>query len=315
MMRRKIILKLKWFYFDTLSLFGVRPKLNKRKGEVQFLCFHGICDDYQEYINGRFYKNTCFKELISQLKKETNIISLQDFFDQNLAKEKLNVVITFDDGYKKTTNYLIPIIEQEEIPVTFFVTNVGGLPLWQDLLDVLFFKNHSFEQLENAFPESKGKSNKELKKWIFSQSPEKIFHITQLLNKMLGDSNGDLKGFYELMSNEDLIKCKNNNLISLANHSANHFNFTTLTEKEITDQYSSCKSLLETIGSDFSNVFAYPFGAFDERTIDQLKKNGVKAQFTTDDISRKVDGVIGRLVINPFISVQNQLRAISNGRY
>jgi hypothetical protein len=40
-----------------------------------------------------------FREKLDFLKRRTRVISLEDYFAVRLSEEKINVVITFDDGY------------------------------------------------------------------------------------------------------------------------------------------------------------------------------------------------------------------------
>ncbi len=63
-----------------------------------------------------------FKANIYFLKRSMNVVSLEDFFLGRLSTKKINVVITFDDGYKSWLTYAVPILKKFGLPATFFVT-------------------------------------------------------------------------------------------------------------------------------------------------------------------------------------------------
>jgi peptidoglycan/xylan/chitin deacetylase (PgdA/CDA1 family) len=50
-------------------------------------------------------------------------VSLDDFFSGRLSAEKINVVITFDDGYKSWVTNVLPALKELELPATFFVSS------------------------------------------------------------------------------------------------------------------------------------------------------------------------------------------------
>jgi peptidoglycan/xylan/chitin deacetylase (PgdA/CDA1 family) len=64
-----------------------------------------------------------FKRNLYFLKKNMNVISLDDFFFYRLSSEKINVAITFDDGVKSWINIAVPILKELELPATFFVSS------------------------------------------------------------------------------------------------------------------------------------------------------------------------------------------------
>jgi peptidoglycan/xylan/chitin deacetylase (PgdA/CDA1 family) len=52
-----------------------------------------------------------------------NVVSLDDFFSGRLSFEKINVVITFDDGFKSWISDAVPVLKELELPATFFISS------------------------------------------------------------------------------------------------------------------------------------------------------------------------------------------------
>ena len=85
----------------------------KRKPVARFVTFH----DLPPETLGRFKANLHF------LKRKTNVVSLDDFFSGRLSSQKINVVITFDDGYKSWVSEGVPALREMGLPATFFVSS------------------------------------------------------------------------------------------------------------------------------------------------------------------------------------------------
>lgn len=102
-----------FFYYSGYSKIRNFIFRLRRKPVARFITFHDILS---ETVN-RFEGNLNF------LKHKTNVISLADFASGRLSVEKINVVITFDDGYKSWINHAIPILRQLALPATFFITS------------------------------------------------------------------------------------------------------------------------------------------------------------------------------------------------
>lgn len=79
----------------------------------RFVLFHDIPPETIDYFNAN----------LRFLKQNTNVVSLADFFSGRLSSKKINVVITFDDGYKSWITDAVPMLKELELPATFFVSS------------------------------------------------------------------------------------------------------------------------------------------------------------------------------------------------
>ena len=310
----KLRLRTKWMVYDMLNFFGWTPRLNQKKGEVRVLCFHGICKDSQPYINGRFLKLGRFRMLLNTLNANYNIISLEDFLLHKISDEKLNILITFDDGYRNLKTMMTPVINELRIPVTLFITCRNEY--WMDLLDIAEHQSIGLQKLEKDFPAVRNcKSNAAIKNWAKTLNRTEINHFTALLWDILGPKLKEYEIYYEILDKRELKEMAANEMISLANHGAHHLSFQNLNLEEMHQEVLQCREYLRDIDTQYSNIFAYPFGDYDERSYRYLRSVGIEHQFIVDQTDPIIPKRYERLVINPFISIHNQLIAIENGRY
>ena len=85
----------------------------QRKPITRFITFHDLPLD----ALGIFEDNLKF------LKRSTNVVSIDDYMSGKLSTDKINVVITFDDGYKSWVTDALPILKSLELPAVFFVSS------------------------------------------------------------------------------------------------------------------------------------------------------------------------------------------------
>lgn len=315
MIIRKLYLKSKWKLQDGLNNFGFPMRFKPVPGSVRVLCFHGICDDDTAFINGRFMHESQFRVLIEALQKRCTIIHLDDFLAKRFDSSKLNILLTFDDGYQNNQDLVLPIIEKLNVPITLFVTSREDRPLWADLLDLVHAKKDKLTVLEEVFPEIRQLSNGEIKRWVPTLSCDKIEVFTRFLCLITEPYLLETTVFWKLLGRAELQLLAKHPLVSIGNHSANHLDFTELTPPEIKEELDLCKNYLESIGSKHPTIIAYPYGRHTIETAKRLNEWGYHTQFIAEKQPDSPPEITERLVVNPFISLRNQLKAIVHGRY
>ncbi len=85
----------------------------QRKPVTRFLALHDVLP---EALNS-------FKTNMAFLKRRTNVIDMDDFFAGRLSTARINVVITFDDGYLGWLSQAIPILKEYGLKATFFIAS------------------------------------------------------------------------------------------------------------------------------------------------------------------------------------------------
>lgn len=112
LIRKQDLSVLLFYYLGYSRIRNLIVRLQHRP-VARFITFHDIIPESIE----------CFKSNLHFLKQYTNVVSLDDFFSGRLSLEKVNVVITFDDGYKSWVSCAVPILKELELPATFFVSS------------------------------------------------------------------------------------------------------------------------------------------------------------------------------------------------
>ncbi len=105
---RNIIIVL--FYLTSIP-FWVR--LSLKKPLVRVWCLHSVSDNQVWQ----------FLEKLSWLKKNYNVLTPEQFSKGQLALDKVNVLLTFDDGYESWFKNVLPILNEENVKALFFINN------------------------------------------------------------------------------------------------------------------------------------------------------------------------------------------------
>ncbi|MCT4580650.1 MAG: polysaccharide deacetylase family protein [Flavobacteriales bacterium] len=314
MIWKKVKYKLKWSFNDLQAFLGVPFSINNSQGEVRVLCFHGVCKDEQDYINGRFIKESHLKRLLIAIKKQFHVITMKEYMNKEFNQQKLNVLLTFDDGYKNNKTLLLPIIEELKLPVTLFVLARGNKPLWTDLLDICYAEQINLSPIEEKF-NIKSLSNQDFKRWVNQQAPQVTEAITKELEKYAQPMLSRYKEFWQLLSKNELIEINESEFVTLCNHTVNHYNLLLLDKKQLEYEVQTCTKYLEEIRADFPKVIAFPFGYYNSDLCDTLEALNYPIRFSITEGINTDEKAINRLAANPFVSVRNQLISIVNGKY
>ncbi|MBC8228012.1 polysaccharide deacetylase family protein [bacterium] len=112
------------------------------KSITRILAFHQIKTEQTQ----------AFEKKLKYLVEHFNIITLKDFLKGNTSLAKINIVVTFDDGYRNWVD-VIPLLEKYRIPAVFFVSSgFLGLQSEEEIQEFCRYKL-KIQPTENLTPE------------------------------------------------------------------------------------------------------------------------------------------------------------------
>jgi len=246
-----------------------------KKSCFPILAYHRIIDEKAEDSNENFYYDgtvSCtvkdFESHIFFLKKYFKIVPLSKVADHisNCTipeGDKPFVAITFDDGYNSLISNVIPIVDKNNIPCTFFLStgilSGDAVPLYIYIEAALNNKD-SFEMLLNELDITKRKNHLALKRSITSILASMNQEKTRTLVEKILNVNM-LFGYIErnFLSVED-VRHIISPFIEVASHSHSHTDFSILGINEIRKELTHSRKYLESVTSKRVLSFAMPFG-------------------------------------------------------
>ncbi|WP_157593165.1 polysaccharide deacetylase family protein [Rufibacter tibetensis] len=260
-----------------------------------------------------------FEQQLTFLKRHFNVIPLSELAEV-VARKKIKrktVSITFDDGY--VDNYVTakPLLEKYGLPATFFIAsgNIGQeTPFWWDELEQLILFAEMLPQVFSLpFYENGGKTD--LKEESFLSPELRLKHTTwkacevepptlrahlyyslwqqlkplpyqeqQARMKLIREWAGHVVTHPELKSmSVDQLKNLGSNLLEIGTHTVTHpalaFHDVAFQKQEI---FENRKCLQEITGQE-ANLIAYPYGNYNEDTLNSVASLNFKAAFTTEE--------------------------------
>src|SRR3954471_22258173 len=111
----------------------------ERARGARILVYHGICQNDPFRFNTLFLTRKVFEKHLQLYKKYFHIVSLDDFYLQRFSSEKFNICLSFDVGFFNNYEYVLPLLEQYQVPACFFITAIrpaGYEILWNDVLTI-----------------------------------------------------------------------------------------------------------------------------------------------------------------------------------
>jgi peptidoglycan/xylan/chitin deacetylase (PgdA/CDA1 family) len=257
--------------------------------------YHGIDLHENKTYNHRFIGVKNFKKQLIYLKKNTNIISLTDYFEGNFKPGISNIAITFDDGYLNNYTYALPIIEELKIPVTIYVTalNLTNYSiLWPDFVDLHTPKIKGHLKIgEDIFVnEAKKLINVKTKLSLSQQIKENgnfaykelVFNsITEHLKGNL-TLDANMNDYWKLMSDEQIMAIDKSKFVEIGSHAFLHNNLGNISLDEAEEELIVSKHYLEKILQREVVHLAYPDGSYTRELIDFANSIGFKYQVAAE---------------------------------
>lgn len=261
-------------FFNTNIGFN----LLKNRFDNVIIMYHGVTEKSSS-VNKRHTLKKDFINHLVFLKKFTNIVSLDQFFNNELKKNELNVAITFDDGYLNNFTIAKPILEEFKIPATFFITGINKTDesfLWADFLDFLKKTNldriQIYDQtfLKNRNSDFSNKNSVYLSNYIKNIDATYTTKLN-LYNSISSEiKNEFLKSdpqFWQLMSDENIQTTSKSKYISIQSHGFYHNNLGKIKHEEALKEIQMSKNYLENLTQKKIDSIGFPDGSYTRELI------------------------------------------------
>lgn len=248
-----------------------------------------------------------FLEQIKFLKKEYNIISIEDFINDEYKKNKRTCVLTFDDGYIDHYDFVFPTLLKENIKGSFFTpvdTIEDHTLLDVNLIHVILASSDESRILERIIYHYKRIGTSiPIVTYISSINTDSRYDtkttiiIKRLLQTVLPL---DIRSMICRLLLEDFVEVEEKTLsksfylskeyieemisegMHFGSHGKSHFWFSSLKEDEQEKEIESSINFLRSLyKKDFDLTMCYPYGNYNETTINLLKKYQFKLALTT----------------------------------
>ncbi|OJJ15169.1 hypothetical protein BKI52_39580 [marine bacterium AO1-C] len=312
--------------FGQYQFFKALPHFKQASGQL-ILAYHGIDQYNSTHWNTKFLGYKQFDKQMALLKKHFEVVDLATFCQKEKSPQKLQITITFDDGFENNYTYAKPILEKYQIPATFFIATPqlhGYDVLWADLLDLgtveapsqvsigdyLFIKKNS--QFYNQQLGS-------LKQACTQQNGEFIQEVYKAFGSCVKFKNKQkLKDYWQLMNDKQLQDLASNPLFTIGAHGVLHTSIHLLTQEEALQEMKKSKHRLEDITQKSITDFAYPHGWANNTSIEWGRMVGFKRQFLaneTDIDLQHHEEIYNRMGNNPFVSPKAQVYYAYKGGY
>jgi peptidoglycan/xylan/chitin deacetylase (PgdA/CDA1 family) len=275
-----------------------------------------------------------FDRQIRLLKKIGTFIRPEDLNNpERLQKNRLNLLLTFDDGYSSSFHVAFPLMKKHDIPALFFVSTwnmLTGQPFWFekiirpiqlnniDSLDLRFLglKNYHFSKLHAS---SRWDDIQELledvKKDDATITRGIAGEICSYLQRMyVTDSSCENGGKEKPVSPGQVLEMHRSGLCYFGSHSHQHMILDNLLDEELAEELKTSRVILEKIIGEEIRHISFPNGNADERTIMAARVAGYRLGFSTLSgvvCSHTHNMVIPRLLVGGFDSSWRLLWKIS----
>ena len=317
--------RLKGFHHDIAWVCGINQSRYKKAKGARILVYHGICDTDPLRFNTLFITRENFETQLRYYKKYFNVVSLDDYYTGNYTKDRFTVCITFDDGFANNYHYVLPLLEQYQVPATFFITGIrqaGYDILWNDGLclayqygppEIVFEQCTFIKGADKRYTCSS--TGQLLADWLRSSAFENKKTMMKVIDSYKNKSN---EAYWLQLTEEQIKKMSESNWVTIGSHGYYHNDLAKLDIDSLQQELILSKQFLENSTGKAVNALAFPYGSYSQAALCEAQRAGYTQLLATELLSPEDKGNMmlrERLTVNPFISTINQMHANITGNY
>lgn len=270
----------------------------KKHNYLVIIAYHGVIRTPLSFYDYCFIDETTFRCQIQYLKRhfDFQFLSKAVMLIKNGNIKKPTAVITFDDGYQNNYDFAYPILREESLPATIFLTT-GMIntddTIWTSRLHHALSIGKKTLLNYNDFRYNLTKTNHKimaaniiksrLKKLPHSQMMSELHDIILKLDVNPNQSL-EVNSPYRMLNSNMIKIMADSGLIEFGAHTHRHAILSALSYKQQEEEITrSIKEVQELTGKQ-CKLFAFPNGTiqdYNEETIKILKNQGIVAGVTT----------------------------------
>ncbi|NNE66287.1 MAG: polysaccharide deacetylase family protein [Pyrinomonadaceae bacterium] len=275
------------------SLGGFRPFHFLKRNELLILTYHRFSEEPSPTTVSREE----LQEHLSYLKKNTNVVSLDDAVQMISEESDLPenpVAITIDDGYRDAYDIAFPLLGKYKLPATLYViTNFLNreIWLWTDLMRFIF-STTSKTEFESDI--GNGKFHVELldddsridAAALVNSHLKKVSDETknEAIRQFADDLGVEVPSVppsgYEAIDWEQAREMDRAGL-TIECHTVNHPILTKIPGEELERELSESKKMISRELGRECRHFCYPNGVFDSKIRDAVERAGFESAVST----------------------------------
>jgi peptidoglycan/xylan/chitin deacetylase (PgdA/CDA1 family) len=234
-----------------------------------------------------------FAQQIEALARVRRVVPL-DKLQQTAPGERPLAAITFDDGYKNVATAAGPVLERFDCPATVFITTgLIGSPreFWWDEVSHIVLESGYTGVLEVAaggspihFDLSDRSALRKTHDALWAQLGKlESSERSDILLDLAGQAGVDLSSrqSHAIMDANDVAKLKNG-VINVGAHTVTHPTMPSLDFETMQHEVSQSRKDCQELAGYAPTTFAYPFGHYDDRSVEAVRRSGFQYAVTCD---------------------------------
>jgi peptidoglycan/xylan/chitin deacetylase (PgdA/CDA1 family) len=260
-----------------------------------------------------------FEKQLIWYKRNCRIFSLEDLVTRwkNKTLEKHSIALSFDDGYRDNFQLARPLLEKHHVPATFFITTENMLflePFWWDELQAVVLETKELPQVFSAMignreitvnldseTQLSSETEQKIKAWRWPSEPPGLraslyMQLHTALKdlptperkqgiKTIKDWSGSLKlETPALMDMQEIRELSEHPLFSIGAHTRTHLALGSASDEVQLREMKESKEQLEDLLQITVPFQAYPYGSYNNMTLNLASLIQYEASFTTQPI-------------------------------
>jgi len=304
-------------------------------GRTAVLCYHDLCRPGE---TGSWLKVDVdqFERQIVALKKFSTFIRPDALSEpERLSRVRLNLLLTFDDGFVNNFRLGLPLLQRHGIPAMFFISTEhmeSGEPFWFDRL-IRPIQHYRLDGLDlhhlgmgvYSFSPVAGEKRwngiqrllEDVKKHDERQDGKLVGQILETLHQ----NDHRSVTFHEEdrpLSRDEILAMQRSGLCCFGSHGHHHRILTNLGDDSLGKELQQSRSILENVLGEQIEHISYPNGNVDSRVVNACRFEGYHYGYTvvSGRISPEIDHYhIPRILISGFDSTASVFRNLARGLF